>query len=303
MLDTLGIKHLFRTLPCEDFKENWRSIKKGRKFAVTWIYNHKGEETLPNLTIYQTPDNIYHFEAMVCLPKMLFGHNARLPEQDEVDFGLKLIADYAEKMSGLPFDAETAIVYLIHYTHDYPLTEPTVWEMIGKLAKRRFVGWHKRFEEDATLYFNRLSKTRRIRIYPKLQQILADADAMPEAIRYANGKLRFEDCYLKKPAIDSLVKRLSLPDNTARSLLTEDVSNFVISELLEMMNFRDLLNFQKSDLTRLKEVYKSKKAANLRGFLQLIYEYGADFWRDAEHGYTKDAYDRLIRECRRANLP
>lgn len=302
MFDTVGIKHFFRTLPCEDFKDKWRFTKKGKRFA-TWICNYKGKETLPNLTIYQTPEGIYHFEALVCLPKMLFGHNARLPEQDEVDFGLKMIADYAEKMSGLPFKAETAGVYLIHYAYDSALTEAKVWEMVEKLSKRRFVAWRKRIEEDATIYFNRFSKTRRIRIYPKLQQVLADGNATTEAIHFANGKLRFEDCYLKKPSIDSLVERLGLPDNSAQNLLTEGVSNVVMSELLEMMNYYDLLNNEKSDLERLREVYKSKKASNLRGFLQMLKECGADFWRDERHGYTKDCYDRLLRECRRANLP
>lgn len=135
MLDTVGIKHYLRTLACEKFRRKWSYLSRQRN--PTWILNAKGAETLPNLTIKQTPNGIYHLSAQVSLPKLLFGHNARLPNQTEVNHGLQLMAEYTAEQSGLPFDAPTATVYLIHYAYDVHLTEPGVRQMIEKLAKRK----------------------------------------------------------------------------------------------------------------------------------------------------------------------
>ncbi len=79
MLDTIQPKHFSRTLACNDFQRTWKYLTRARN--PTWILNEKGEKTLPNLSIIHTPDGIWHRSALVSLPKMLFGHNARLPNQ------------------------------------------------------------------------------------------------------------------------------------------------------------------------------------------------------------------------------
>jgi hypothetical protein len=92
MLDTVQTKHYYQTLTCDDFQRDWQYLSNARN--PTWIFNAKGSDTLPNLTMVFTPNGIWHLSAQVSLPKMMFGHNARLPYQDVVNQGLQKKAGY-----------------------------------------------------------------------------------------------------------------------------------------------------------------------------------------------------------------
>lgn len=299
MFDTVGLKHLFRILPCEDFKKNWKRLQ--RNFP-TWICNHKGKETLPNLTIFQTPDHLYHFEAQVSLPKMLFGHNARLPNQEEADAGLRFICKYAEEMSGLPFPLDTATVYLVHYTYDAKLLESQVWLTLYKLAKRKMRGRIKQFYEDETVYFTSKGGTIQIKIYSKLNEVTNRKRVLVDAVRYADGTLRFEVAFLEMSAITALVKKLDFPERTAKYLLTEGVSRFVLNEVLEKLNYYELLDNSETDLDVLLKHFPTKKAMLLRGFRQMQEEHGDQFYKDERHGISKDVFYAMQRDCRKAKV-
>ena len=300
MLDTVQTKHYYQTLTCDDFQRDWQYLSNARN--PTWIFNAKGSDTLPNLTMVFTPNGIWHLSAQVSLPKMMFGHNARLPYQDVVNQGLQKVAEYIEEKSGLPFDAQTATVSLIHFAADIHLTEPGVWQAIERLSKRNLKPLLKNFFEDSTLYFTSRARAKQIRIYPKVQAVLDEKGATAQAISAANGNLRFEYCLLKKSSIDSLVKRCGLPDSTAQSLLNEKVSNFVISELLEKLNFFELLANDKTELEILLEHFPAKKGMSLRGFLQMVKEHGENFYKDKTLGFSKDSYYRNVRDCRKAKV-
>ncbi len=301
MTDTLGIKHFYPSLICDDFLTNWKRLPNRRNF--TWVFNSQGSETLPNLTMIQTPNGIWHLSAQVSLPKMLFGHNARLPNQAEQLEGLKMISEYVENNTRLPFDYVKASVYLIHYAKDICFdTESEVWKMVERLSKRRIKPLRKNFYEDSTIYFTSKAKTKQIRIYPKLQEVLSRKYRKAEAVKMAKGVLRIEDCFLKKSAIDSLVKKYQLPDNTPGSLLNEAVSDYEISEVLEKLNFFELLANGKTTLDILKEHFPARKAMNLCGFLQMVYENGEDFYKDESHGFSKHSYLLDVKNCRKAKL-
>jgi len=302
MLDTVGIKLYFPILPNDDFKNRLQFLSRARN--PTWILNTKGTKTLPNLTIIQTPDEIYHLQAQVSLPKFLFGHNARLPNQSEVNHGLALMAEYIEEASGLPFDLEMALVYLVHFALDMQLSEPETRQVIEKMSKKHLKPLRKQLFEDWTLYFTDKARQRKeqVRIYPKLPEVLSRKNPLPEAVREADGKLRFEYCLLLKPAIDSLVEKLGLPDRKAKTLLTEKVSDSIMSELLDNLNFFELLSGEKTDLQILLEKFPINKAFSTFGFLQMLRENGTDFFKDSKHGFSKDSYYRKLRDCRNAKV-
>jgi hypothetical protein len=125
---------------------------------------------------------------------------------------------------------------------------------------------------------------------------------MSEAIEQARGRLRFESCFFKRDAINALVKRLDLLDNTTRSLLDESVSNFILSELLERLDFYELLSNDKSNLDILLEMFPVRKAMTLKGFLDVVNLYGENFYKDESLGFSKDSYYQNARECRKANV-
>lgn len=301
MYDTLGLKHYWRKLPNEDFKKNWKKLQKN---FPTWIYNHKGKETLPNLTIFQTPDGFYHSELKVSLPKMLYGHNARLPDQTEADEGLRFACEFAEEISGLPFSLETAIVFLVHYAYDAKMLESAVWRMIAELSKRKLPPLRKQFFDDETIYFSPKGKirTKQLRIYSKLNEVLNKGFITPDAIRYAEGTLRFEFALLEMSAINALVKQLGFPERTAKYLLTEGVSRFVLNEVLEKLNFYELLDNSETELDILRKHFPTKKAMLLRGFRQMQEEHGDQFYKDERHGISKDVFYAMQRDCRKAKV-
>jgi len=299
MLDTVGTKHFYQLI-CDGFLRHWHYLSNRRN--PTWTLNAKGSKTLPNLTMIQTPNGIWHLSAQVSLPKMLFGHNARLPNQAEVFEGLQMISEYVEANSGLSFDALAATVSLIHFAEDVCLPQAEILRLIRRLSEKTMPPMKKNLYEDSTLYFTSEARTKQIRIYSKLKEVLDNKRATDEAIEQSRGKLRFESCFLKKYAIDSLIKRLGLPDRTTQSLLTEDISNFVLSELLEKLNFYELLSDDKSNLEILLERFSTRKAMNLDGFLNMVNLHGENFYKDKKHPFSKDSYYQSARECRKAKV-
>jgi hypothetical protein len=300
MLDTIEIKHFFQSLASDDFKKRWKFLSKQNK--RTWILNANGANTLPNLSIFQTENGLWHFTARVSLPKMLFGHNSRLPNQAEAFEGVLKVAEYAEVESGLPFDAMTATVSLVHYAYDIHLLQSQVLPMISKLSDRTMKHLQKLLYDNSTLYFQTKDKSRLVRIYSKFLEVLAQKNAMDKAIQAAKGVLRFEHSFAKSGTINSFVERHSLPDKTALTLLNEDVSMLAILEVFDELNFFELLNNERSDLETLLEHYPLRKAQTLFGFLETVRLYGEKFYKDESLGFSKDCYYKDARNCRKAKL-
>ncbi len=299
MLDTVQIKHFFQSLACDDFKRHWHYLSKRRN--PTWTLNTKDSEVLPSLTMIQTPNGIWHLSAEVSLPKMLFGHNARLPNQTEVLEGLRMISDIVEANSGQNFDSRTATVNRVDYAKDFSLSEAKVFQVIKKLSDKILPRMEKLLYNDSTLYFK--AKSRQIRIYGKFREVLARRYAQPENIKIARGNLRFEHSYFKSYSIDSIVEKLSLPDKTTQSLLTQDVSDFVMSELLKSLNFDELLtNDRTTNLESLLETFPTRKAMNLCGFLEMLNLRGENFYKDETLEFSKDSYFRDAKDCRKAKV-
>lgn len=300
MLDTVQIKHFYSVLPDESFLRRWRFLSNRKN--PTWTLNADKSENLPRLTMNNTPNGIWHLSAETSLPKMLFGHNARLPNETEVFQGLHLIGEYVEAESNLPFDAATATVSLIHYAKDICLGETDVWKMIKILATKKLPHLQKNFYEDSTIYFTSKARSKQIRIYPKLLEVLNDKNAAPETIRYATGNLRFEICLTKYDAIKAFANKMNLSDRTTASLINETISDAAIGEVLRNLQFFDSLADDKTNLELLLEKYPIRKAMNLCGFLVMMSERGEKFYKDKSLGFTKDSYFRDARDCRKANV-
>ncbi len=185
MLDTVGTKHFYQSLIRDDFLRRWRYLSNKRN--QIWTLNAKGSKTLPNLTMIQTPNGIWHLSAMVSLPKMLFGHNARLPKQAEVFEGLQIMSEYVEANSGLSFDASTATVSLIHFAEDVCLPQAEILTLIRRMSEKTLPPMKKNLYEDSTLYFTSEARTKQVRIYSKLKEVLDKKRATVEAIENARG--------------------------------------------------------------------------------------------------------------------
>lgn len=300
MLDTLQIKKCYTRPLSDDYLRGIGAIpiqsRRNRIFALNPV---KDYPTLPRLTIIFTPDGIMHVSAECSIPKLLFGNNSRLPDEEELSTGLELISEYTSETTGLEFNSFEANVSIAHFANDVQLGEPGVYAAVNRLSRLKLNGLLKHAVDDTTIYFN--NKSREVRIYPKLQEVYSKAKVQ-EAIDHARGNLRFEYCLLNKYGVDSHAKKFGLRDSMAKSILTSEVSDRVFRDLFTEMDFPSLLTDERSNLQKLKGHFRGRKAMTLDGFLNTVDQYGELFYKDTQHGFKKGAYYRAVRDCRKAGV-
>lgn len=299
MLDTIRIKQICRSLENYDFQKTWTKLSNYNR--EIWINNPKNKEPFPRLSIFQTPDNLWHFTAEVSLLRLLFGHNAILPNQHEVFEGLQMIGEYVEKKSGLPFDPFSATVSRVDFTLDIEMTEPAVIQIINKLSVQILPRMEKLFFNDKTIYFQMKNKEKVIRIYGKFQEVLSRKNATPGEKKCAEGKLRIE-CSLQGYQLKSLIKRFALPDNSVLSVLNQDVSIRVLSEILESLDFDEIQTNEKNTFGKLLEIYSATTAMQNYGFLEMVNHRGLNFYKDKSLKYSESTYKRRLAQCRKAKV-
>jgi len=231
---------------------------------------------------------------------MLFGHNSRLPNADEIQEALTTISEYVSAATGLDFDAANARASIAHFAKDIQLGETGTYAAINQLARLKLSGLVKHLVSDTTLYFK--NKSREIRIYPKLQEVLASGKATPEAIAAARGNLRFEYCLLNKYGVESHAERLGLPDSKTEGLLTQTVSDSLLLSFFDDIGFPDLLFNSESNIDLLEEHFSSGKAMRLAGFLDFVTRHGENCYKDSTLRIKKATYYRNVIDCRKAGV-
>jgi len=297
MLDTIKIKHSHHSLPCDNFRNTFRRIPNAK--MPTWVLNDS-RSSVPNITMLLAPNGIWHLSAEASVPKLLHGHNAKLPNQSEVESAICLMGKYVELHTEIPFDVQTATVSTVHFARDFHLTESGVWQTVKKLSKKTLPRMQKLFYNDTTLYFK--SKSQSIRIYPKLQEVLSQKNPDPEAVKLSRGNLRIEHCLTSNYAINAIVRRYSLEGRRPSDILNSAVSEASISAILESLDFFSVYGEEKTALDRLLDNYPTRKAMKLLGFLNMVDEFGEDFYNDSTYGFNRRTYLRNVRNCRKAKV-
>ncbi len=300
MVDTLQLKHCYIRLLSDDELRKLRAVRIDSRRNRIFVLNPKDDPTRPRLTFIFTPDGIMHLLVECSIPKLIYGYNSGLPNQEDIYEAYEIISRYVKAVTGLDFDAVTATVSIVHFAIDIDLGEPGAYAAIDRLSRIKMKGLSKLVYNDTTIYFNRKSKG--IRIYPKLQEVQAKGKATPEAIDAARGNLRFEYCLLNKYGVDSHVKKLGLKDSKATSLLTGDVSDRIFTELFREIDFPNLLTDDRSNLDKIKVRFAGSRAMMLDGFLDTVDQYGPLFYKDPQHGFKKGAYYRAVNDCRKAGV-
>ncbi len=75
-----------------------------------------------------------------------------------------------------------------------------------------------------------------------------------------------------------------------------------MSEVLEGLNFYDLITKDKTNLENLLEKFSTRKAMNLCGFLEMLKLRGELFYKDETLAFSKDSYFRDAKDCRKAKV-
>jgi hypothetical protein len=298
MIDTVSIKHFFpKPLADDELRERGARLLQGRRHK-TWALNSEESDGSPRITVTFPPAPVMHVSAEFSVPKLLFGHNARLPNSREVAASLITAERYVEERIGLRFAAATATVSQVDYAADLDVGEDEANKATYELYNRSLPRF-RRMLFEGTLYFK--SKTVTIRFYSKLGEVVSKAGACPEAIRHARGKLRAEYS-VKGRGVSSLAKRRGLPDKSVTQLLRESVSDAVLAETLEKLSYTTPEQVVFHPLEKLLSMYSVDKACGLFGFLEMVKTRGEKFYLDPAFKCSKRSYDRRARECRRAKV-
>jgi len=272
MIDTLSLKNTSYTLDAGMLAELGATAKAGRR-NPTWVINPNKGTLSPAITILQTPDGVFHIYAECSIPRLLFGHNARLPNtEDEVQHGIDRICEYVQDRLGMRFDKARAIITKIHLTRDYHLGDAAN-RAVFALFDKRLRHFAKRVitaqdGEAITLYFNYLSKRRNcvICIYPKYAEVLAK-NGPPDALEAAEGNLRIEYRSNTVMGVRSLCRRFGVEH--AGELLTSEFSACVFRSIEAELHFPECISQEESPLSKLLAVYTPGKAYRLFGFLEM----------------------------------
>ena len=206
MLDTVQVKHYVPKPVSDEYLHKIGAKALPNRRHKTFVLNPERNEPLPRSTFVFTPDGIMHVSAECSIPKLLFGHNSRLPNHADVNEGLHRLGHFVEARTGLPFDPQTATVSIVHFARDIQLGEPGVYSAIRKLSQRKLVRYDSLLYNGSTLYFHAKGQATLIRIYPKFAEVRSKNEQSAEAIEAARGKLRIELCLMKGRRINAVVK-------------------------------------------------------------------------------------------------
>lgn len=297
MIDTIGLKHTFPRLNVQRLASRGFVEKQGRK-NPQWFWNPPSGSASPRITISRPPSGVFHIFAECSLPRLLYGHNAKLPASEtDVNSGIEMMCREVETIIEADFDARYASISKIHLTRDYRLGDTANTAAIALFDKRiRYFDMRSLTANSGkavTLYFNYSSKRRNcvICVYSKYAEVLARKGAQDE-LEAARGNLRIEYRANNLLGIKSVCNRFDASEAT--ELLSNDLNDRVFSFIESELHFPECIAFQESQLSKLLNHYTPTKAKNLYGFLELRRLIG-------DEELTKTAKDRRnFNDSRRA---
>lgn len=310
MIDSIKIAHpLLKPLCSEELiSRGWQphfDEYTGKKMG--WFYGEKDERKYPYLHTFTAQDKVSYLSAKVSLPAFIFGSNVQLPNQAEVNQALEDLSAYITEKSGIDFDARTAIVWEAHFTKDFSVGEYAMRRIITKLSEMNIPKFNKGKYSQTTLYFHskgggrEKNKPRTICIYDKHSDCV-NKSFSNEDIRKASGMLRLEFRYKTPSAIKRLVKRQNLPNREAQTILTEEISTF----LLDPIEKQILLLLEDTDeqdrIFTLTKIYGKRRTAALIQYLTYLNCFGEEFYKLKSLNYSRSAYYECQKDCRAAGI-
>jgi len=302
MIDTISIKHATCSLQEHRLIELGATFKTGRRNPM-WYLKPADASGLPRITISKTPDAIYHVYAECSIPRLLYGHNARLPDNEgDVRHGVEMIGAYVQANLNTDIDVKSVKIAKLHLTRDYQLGDAAD-NAVLELYDRRLRHFPKRILASEgyanTLYFNGASKRRNcvICIYPKHSEVLAKKGPL-DALEAALGNLRIEYRANNLTGLKALCNRFSVKD--VDELLTRSLNNRVFQSLENDLHFPRNIDDRPSALTKLLAIYPPTRAQRLFGFCEMRRIKG-----DAELITTdreRRNFNAARRDCERAGV-
>lgn len=301
-VDTISLVQEIRSRPSDQnlFDMGFR-YRKG-KFSPNWFHIGGKASYEPKLTLYSDYRNKNRLKAQFSIPRLTFGNNLQLPDQEQINAALKSVSGNVSDRIGFKFDAPKATVHRIDYSYNLFFEPMDVTRIIQCYSQYQFAHLKREVYPNETVYFRSQSKA--IRMYDKYRQILKTYPNAEEILQAANGLIRLEYYFLRRAGIMQLAKRLGFADTTANTLLLERNIQTVTNDLLkvvniEMIDLSDHDNFTKIHL----RTNDLKKTITLFGFIEAFNKFGEEFYRNPELKYSESTYNRMRGEIQSLGIP
>lgn len=268
-----------------------------------WVINALKGEVFPSITFTTQPDGVQYMNARQSLPRMRHRHNVILQtSQSDIYDELELLAEAIYKRTKIRFNALEANVNSVDFTRDIRVGSNLITPTLKRLETRQLPRYAL-VRYDNGVKFEMRSRT--ISIYSKYHEIYKQVKkgTIPQeyhvnALQAADGVLRIESRHTLE-SVRRLMNKGLYKTRRAKDVLTQELSEHVISEFLEKIQFdgaRDN-SISNTPLDRLIAIHGPRVAMRLYGFLTMIEFYGKDFWKIDHLHFPRSTYYNNLREC------
>jgi len=290
-----------------ELKKGFKPLGSDYWFGVGFVQTSRGRfvrnDAMMNLTVYP---NSYGCKDWVLvqasLPKIVFGHNAILPNEVQAREAATTLCEIVSEKTGLVFPVNEVKANRIDYTRDYLIQEERADEIASSLLSTKALNQSRTIRTKNTVYFVKESGggiTKEVVIYPKFEWAI-ESNQPEEVLEASRSKLRLE-VRLRKKGLKG-IKGASKPFDYISQLVSESVLNEVSTLLdLERISKARRMDFQEELI-----VYacgqKTLSRYGLPMFIELVKRHGEKFWEDPDFYYPKSTYYKNRRSLQELNI-
>lgn len=291
-IDTLVISQSF---PAGDYtpllNEKWHLAKRRPRKLCVYRFETPKDSHLPRLTLSQTPDALWHLTVVVSFPAWERGFNFPLYSVEKIPYGSAVLTDYVNKIIPIGFNASRARVRRVDFAQDFITTLAEIARIIQRLGRIRL----NRFEtcriKDETVYLNRLNQERNfvLCIYNKTAQSITSGHSPAEV---NGGAILRLEARIRGDKIDSIQRKLQLPDISADTFLCQKVADYVLGEAKGLTNFDFIFANDSSISNHFLSKMKPQHVLHSIGLMVMLADYGNESTVRDLLGVDKRTFDR-----------
>jgi len=268
--------------------KHWRLVRNGKGVGMT-VYpaGYQGKDWLM---------------AQASLPKIVFGHNAALPNEQQARMAASWLCSHVSGETGLTFTLDDAKAFGIDYTRDYDIREDTAPAIALALLPKALPDFERVIRHHDTVLFRHEleGKTaRQILIYPKFTWA-SDTQKPQHVVEASRGKLRLEVRLERKglKAVKGAIKPLDY--------LSQSISEAVLDEAATMLDLQHILDARDFDFHERLIVHacgqRTLGKLGLPTFIELVKRHGPEFHRTPEFHYPKSTYHKRKNELEKLGI-
>jgi hypothetical protein len=267
---------------------NGRLIKNSDRSSMTVYQNgYKGKDWLM---------------VQASLPKIVFGHNATLPNEAQAREAASWLCEYASTETGLPFPVDHVKAFRIDYTRDYDIREDHSHAVALRLFAMDLPNFPRAKRHGDSVCFEREQGgkvIKAIEIYPKFAWA-TETKQPPEVIEASRGKLRLEVRLMRKGLDGVRGARKPL------DYLSQSISDSLLNEAADILDLQRIIDARKIDFHERLIVHGCGQGSlgkyGLPTFVELVKRHGPNFHLKPEFHYAKSTYFKRKKEAEQLGI-